>query len=61
MNKKLFGTDGIRCNVKNEIFNNFSLNKLAKAIVRNKKNFKVVIGWDTRESSNPIQKKLVKQ
>ena len=61
MNKKLFGTDGIRCNVKNEIFNNFSLNKLSKAIVRNKKNFKVVIGWDTRESSNPIQKKLVKQ
>ena len=24
MNKKLFGTDGIRCNVKNEIFNNFN-------------------------------------
>ena len=39
MNKKIFGTDGIRSLSNDEIFNNLSLNTLSKAILKNNKNF----------------------
>lgn len=59
MYKNLFGTDGIRGYASDEIFNHASLNFLAKAIINNKKSFKVLIGIDTRISSKIIEKKLV--
>jgi len=55
MIKKLFGTDGIRFLSNSEIFNNLSLNTLSKAILKNNKNLKIVIGRDTRESSKLIE------
>ena len=37
MNKKLFGTDGIRCLANNKIFDNLSLDIFSRAIVNNPK------------------------
>ncbi len=59
MNKKLFGTDGIRSLSSDEIFNNLSLNNLSKAIIKNNKNLKIVIGRDTRESSKKIENNFI--
>ena len=59
MNKKLFGTDGIRSLSSDEIFNNLSLNTLSKAIIKNNKNLKIVVGRDTRESSKEIENNFV--
>ena len=50
MNKKLFGTDGIRSLSNDEIFNNISLNTLARSVLNNNKKLRIVIGRDTRES-----------
>ena len=55
MKKKLFGTDGIRTLASDEIFRKSSLNILSKVIIKNKKNFKIIIGRDTRESGKKIQ------
>jgi len=54
MNKTIFGTDGIRSLAKDKIFNTQSLDILSQAILK-KKNFTVVIGRDTRESSKMIE------
>ena len=59
MNKKIFGTDGIRFLSNDEIFNNLSLNTLSKAILKNNKNLKIVIGRDTRESSKEIESNFI--
>ena len=59
MNKKIFGTDGIRSLSNDEIFNNLSLNTLSKAILKNNKNLKIVIGRDTRESSKEIESNFI--
>ena len=59
MNKKIFGTDGIRSLSNDEIFNNLSLNTLSKAILKNNKNSKIVIGRDTRESSKEIESNFI--
>ena len=59
MNKKLFGTDGIRSLSNGKIFNNLSLNTLSKAILKNNKNLKIVIGRDTRESSKKIESNFI--
>ena len=59
MKKKLFGTDGIRSLSNDEIFNNLSLNTLSKAILKNNKNLKIVIGRDTRESSKEIESNFI--
>ena len=59
MNKKIFGTDGIRTLSNDEIFNNLSLNTLSKAILKNNKNLKIVIGRDTRESSKEIESNFI--
>ena len=59
MNKKIFGTDGIRSLSNDEIFNNLSLNTLSKAILKNNKNLKIVIGRDTRESSKEIERNFI--
>ena len=59
MNKKIFGTDGIRSLSNDEIFNNLSLNALSKAILKNNKNLKIVIGRDTRESSKEIESNFI--
>ena len=59
MKKKLFGTDGIRSLSNDEIFNNLSLNTLSKAILKNNKNLKIVIGRDTRESSKEIENNFI--
>ena len=56
--KKLFGTDGIRFLSTDKIFNNFSLNNLSKSIIGNNKSIKVLIGRDTRESSEEIEYNL---
>ena len=55
MNKKLFGTDGIRSLSSDEIFNNLSLNNLSKAIIKNNKNLRILIGRDTRDSGEIIE------
>ena len=60
MEKKLFGTDGIRDLANGEIFSNLSLNILSRAIINNKKNLKIAIGRDTRKSSKIIENALVK-
>ena len=59
MNKKIFGTDGIRTLSNDKIFNNLSLNTLSKAILKNNKNLKIVIGRDTRESSKEIESNFI--
>ena len=59
MNKKLFGTDGIRCLANNKIFDNLSLDIFSRAIVNNQRNLKIVIGRDTRQSSKVIEKMLI--
>ena len=59
MNKKIFGTDGIRSLSNDEIFNNLSLNTLSKAILKDNKNLKIVIGRDTRESSKEIESNFI--
>ena len=59
MVKKLFGTDGIRSLSNDEIFNVSSLNSLSHAIIKSKKNFTIIVGRDTRESSKKIEDKLV--
>ena len=59
MNKRIFGTDGIRSLSNDEIFNNLSLNTLSKAILKNNKNLKIVIGRDTRESSKEIESNFI--
>ena len=59
MIKKLFGTDGIRTLSNNEIFNNLSLNTLSKAILKNNKNLKIIVGRDTRESSKVIESNFI--
>ena len=59
MNKKLFGTDGIRSLSSDQIFNNFSLKTLSKAITKNNKKLKIIIGRDTRESSKEIENNFV--
>ena len=59
MNKKLFGTDGIRSLSSDEIFNNFSLNNLSKAIIKNNKNLRILIGRDTRDSSKEIENNFI--
>ena len=60
MNKKLFGTDGIRSLSSDEIFNNLSLNNLSKAIIKNNKNLRILIGRDTRDSSIEIENNFIK-
>ncbi|MBH71575.1 MAG: Phosphoglucosamine mutase [Alphaproteobacteria bacterium MarineAlpha6_Bin6] len=59
MNKKIFGTDGIRSLSSDKIFSKLSLSALSKSIINNKKNFKIIIGRDTRESSKKIEKVFV--
>ena len=59
MNKKLFGTDGIRSLSSDEIFNNLSLNNLSKAIIKNNKNLRILIGRDTRDSSKEIENNFI--
>ena len=59
MNKKLFGTDGIRSLANNKIFDNLSLDIFSRAIVNNQRNLKIVIGRDTRQSSKVIEKMLI--
>ena len=59
MFRKLFGTDGIRSLASDEIFNDSSLDTLSKAIIRNSKNLKIVIGRDTRESSKKIESNFI--
>ena len=59
MKKTLFGTDGIRSLSNDEIFNNLSLNILSKAILKNNKNLKIVVGRDTRESSKEIENNFI--
>ena len=59
MNKKLFGTDGIRSLSSDEIINNFSLNNLSKAIIKNNKNLRILIGRDTRDSSKEIENNFI--
>ena len=64
MKKKLFGTDGIRGLVNKEPFTKEYLIILADAIftiVKKTKNKSILIGKDTRESSNSIEKILVKR
>ena len=60
MEKKLFGTDGIRDLANGAIFSNLSLNILSRAIINKKKNLKIAIGRDTRKSSKIIENALVK-
>jgi len=59
MKKNLFGTDGIRFLSNDEIFNKISLNTLSKAILKNNKKLKIVIGRDTRESSKEIESNFI--
>ena len=60
MKIKLFGTDGIRSLSSDKIFNNLSLNKLSKAILKKKKSLKILVGRDTRESSKKIENNFIK-
>ena len=60
MNKKIFGTDGIRNLSSDEIFNDHSLSILSRSLLKDKNNLKIVIARDTRESSQKIEKILVK-
>ena len=59
MKKKLFGTDGIRSLSNDEIFNNISLNTLARSVLNNNKKLRIVIGRDTRESSKEIENNFI--
>ena len=64
MKNKLFGTDGIRGLVNKEPFTKEYLIILADAIftiVKKTKNKSILIGKDTRESSSPIEKILVRR
>ena len=59
MKKRLFGTDGIRSLSNDEIFNNISLNTLARSVLNNNKKLRIVIGRDTRESSKEIENNFI--
>tara|TARA_Y100000590_G_scaffold404594_1_gene492245 strand:+ start:96 stop:530 length:435 start_codon:yes stop_codon:yes gene_type:complete len=61
MNKRIFGTDGIRALSNDKIFNNISLSALSSSIIKKSKNFRIVIGRDTRESSKRIENNLIKE